>query len=92
MFVQLQGDRKEPLDKEYVLGAYVGMLRTKSTTRYNGVRECELSHVGVLGEGLSKEGLGFMVVKRSDEDDKGDNQRIDWVNNHITIREKRDGQ
>ncbi|GKC97020.1 hypothetical protein Tco_1162462 [Tanacetum coccineum] len=159
MFVQLQGDRKEPLDKEYVLvriericqknipllGEEVWMLEDnlnfkfkqldmwdkdeesvswldvmvwslkiqiqilnlnvriririrdpmfecweiKSTTRHNGVRECELSHVGVLGKGLSGEGLG-LVVNRSDEDDKGNNQRIDWVNNHISIRKKRD--
>ncbi|GJV80080.1 hypothetical protein Tco_1515950 [Tanacetum coccineum] len=33
----------------------------------------------------SEEGL-------SDEDDKDDNQRIDWVDNYIAIRNKRDGQ
>ncbi|GKA47062.1 hypothetical protein Tco_0739945 [Tanacetum coccineum] len=37
------------------------------------------------------EGLTFVVVKRSEEDDKGVNQRIDWVDNHIAIREKRNG-
>ncbi|GJV89539.1 hypothetical protein Tco_1533477 [Tanacetum coccineum] len=31
-----------------------------------------------FGEGLSEEGLRFVVVRRSDEDDKGSNQRIDW--------------
>ncbi|GJY78944.1 hypothetical protein Tco_0484745 [Tanacetum coccineum] len=43
-----------------------------------------------FGKGLSEEGLGFMVVKRSGEDDKGDNQRIDWVDNHIAIERKKD--
>nr|GEU94365.1 isoleucine--tRNA ligase, cytoplasmic [Tanacetum cinerariifolium] len=31
-----------------------------------------------MTRGLSEEDLGFMVVKISDEDDKGDNQGIDW--------------
>ncbi|GKC91571.1 hypothetical protein Tco_1152220, partial [Tanacetum coccineum] len=57
---------------------------------YNGVRECEFPQVGVLGEGLSEEGLGsYSEEGLSDEDDKDDNQRIDWVNNHIAIRKKR---
>ncbi|GJU84851.1 WAT1-related protein isoform X1 [Tanacetum coccineum] len=48
MFVQLQGDRKESLDK--------GRIR--------------------FGEGLSEEGLGFVVVRKGNEDD---NQRIDYI-------------
>ncbi|GJZ38147.1 hypothetical protein Tco_0584338 [Tanacetum coccineum] len=43
--------------------------RTRSTTRYNDVRECELSMWVCFGEGFSKEGLSFRVVKISDEDD-----------------------
>ncbi|GJY77340.1 hypothetical protein Tco_0482456, partial [Tanacetum coccineum] len=70
--------------------AYVRIL---GDNKYNGLRKYELSHVGMLGEGLygerfklyGEEGLGY-------EDDKDDNQRIDWVDNHIVIREKRDGQ
>ncbi|GKC92057.1 hypothetical protein Tco_1157499 [Tanacetum coccineum] len=53
------------------------------------VTASRLSHVGVLGEGLYGEGLGFMVVNRSDEYAKGDNQRIDWVDNHIAIKREK---
>ncbi|GJU81886.1 hypothetical protein Tco_1284251 [Tanacetum coccineum] len=49
---------------------------TTSTRNVHYVRECELSHVDVLGEGLYGEGLRFVVVKRSDEDDNGDKKGL----------------
>ncbi|GJW12946.1 zinc knuckle CX2CX4HX4C containing protein [Tanacetum coccineum] len=36
-----------PREEKRVRRAYVGMVRDKMYTRYNGVRECKLSHVGI---------------------------------------------
>ncbi|GKB87473.1 hypothetical protein Tco_0959745 [Tanacetum coccineum] len=95
--LDLEDKRKEKERKKDWLGVRNtrGKRETRSTTSTRNVhyvRECKLSHVDVLGEGLYGEGLRFVVVKRSDEDDNGDEKRIDWVDNYIAIREKRDGQ
>ncbi|GKE54540.1 hypothetical protein Tco_1489696, partial [Tanacetum coccineum] len=70
-----------------------GKRSTTSTRKVHCVRECELSHMGVLGEGLYEERFRLCSKKGlSDEDDEGDNESIDWVDNHIAIRKKRDEQ
>ncbi|GJW29774.1 hypothetical protein Tco_0046649 [Tanacetum coccineum] len=81
-------DKDLDIDNDPILECW-GTKGTTSTRKVLWVRECEWSHVGVLGEGFYGEGLGFMVVNRSDEYAKGDNQRIDWVDNHIAIKRER---
>ncbi|GJT40899.1 hypothetical protein Tco_0940764 [Tanacetum coccineum] len=49
-------------------------------------RDCAVENVKmriIFGEGLSEEGLMFVIVKKGDEDD---NQRIDYGINHIAIK------
>ncbi|GJW04257.1 hypothetical protein Tco_1563113 [Tanacetum coccineum] len=115
MFVQLQGDRKEPLDKgieiicqrnkEYAKGIFlkleeeVWIVRIRLRVSWIWVVMSWIGYDGDVIEGilcfnlnlnrkawggLSEEGLGD-----EDDEDKIDNQRIDWVDNHIAIKKEK---
>ncbi|GJY21633.1 hypothetical protein Tco_0394199 [Tanacetum coccineum] len=59
-------DVKDNKDK----GAYVGNEGDKKYNKVQSVRECEWSCRRIrFGEGLSEEGLGFVVMRKGDEDD-----------------------